>query len=219
MSLDPALAKQAIQAYWASITFADAQVGRILYALEALGLKENTIVLFTSDHGYHMGEHGHWQKTTLFENATRVPLIIADPRAHEKGKIALGPAEMVDFYPTLAKLCGLKPPKYLAGVSLAPVFDDVNAHPRQDALSEYAGGYSLRTARYRYTEWGKNGALGKELYDQENDPEEMKNLANDPAQAGRMKDLSKRLHERIAAAKEKPKGVTQIVFENRRRVR
>lgn len=213
------LARQAIQAYYASITFADAQLGLILNELEESGLSKNTIVLFTSDHGYHMGEHGHWQKTTLFENAARVPLIISGPGVSAAGKSNSSPVEMVDFYPTLADLCGLKAPAYLPGVSLVPALKDPQAAPREAALTHYDSGYSLRTARYRYTEWGENGNGGAELYDHQTDSAEMVNLANKPEQAQRVKQLSKQLRLRIAQAQQKPKGVTQIQFENRRRVK
>ena len=116
IDLDDSVARQVIQAYHAAISFADAQIGRILDALDETGLAENTVVVFTSDHGYHMGEHGHWQKRTLFENATRVPLIIASPNQKERGATSHAPAEMVDIYPTLTELCGLKAPGYVSGI-------------------------------------------------------------------------------------------------------
>jgi len=213
------LARQAIRAYYASITFADAQVGKILDGLEASGLAENTVVVFTSDHGYHMGEHGHWQKTTLFENAARVPLIISAPGAKAKGGVAGTPAEMVDFYPTLAELCGLEPPAYLSGVSLAAALDDATAMPRDSALTQYQNGYSLRTVRYRYTEWGDKGIEGVELYDHETDPSEMKNLAAEKDHAETVAALAVRLRQRVKEAATAPKGVDQIIFENRRRVK
>lgn len=219
LNLADDLARQAIQSYYASITFADAQLGIILEELEKSGLAKNTIVLFTSDHGYHMGEHGHWQKTTLFENAARVPLIISGPGVSTAGKSSASPVEMVDFYPTLAELCGLKAPGYLPGVSLVPALNDPKAAPRAAALTQYDSGYSLRTARYRYTEWGENGKAGAELYDHQTDSAEMINLATKPEQSERVKQLSKQLRQRIAQAQQKPKGVTQIQFENRRRVR
>lgn len=219
INLKDEFARQAIQGYYASITFADAQVGRILDALEATGLAENTVVVFTSDHGYHMGEHGHWQKTTLFENAARVPMIIAAPGAKAAGSVVSVPAEMVDFYPTLADLCGLTPPKYAAGVSLASVLDDASATPRDSALTQYQNGYSLRTLRYRYTEWGDKGEAGVELYDHQSDPAEMKNLAGVAEQGENISRLAARLHERITEANRKPDGVEQIHFENRRRER
>ena len=219
VNLADKLAREAIQAYYASITFADAQLGRILQTLEQTGLDKNTIVIFTSDHGYHMGEHGHWQKTTLFENAARVPLIIAGPGVKAGGSRTVAPAEMIDFYPTLADLCGLTPPQYLSGVSLVPTLEDASQHSRTAALTQYANGYSLRTARYRYSEWGQDGMLGAELYDHESDPEEMVNLAGREGHQGTVSKLSTLLHERIESARTKPDGLEQIIFENRRRVR
>ena len=204
------LARRAIQAYYASTTFADAQVGRVLDALQRLGLSGNTIVLFTSDHGYHMGEHGHWQKTTLFENAARVPLIISVPGMKTAGRSTRTPAEMVDFYPTLADLCGLPAPEHLSGVSLAPVLDDVGATPRKTAVTQYATGYSIRTARYRYTEWGPNGSQGNELYDHASDPKELTNLTGRPASAKLVAELSEALHRRVARARRAPPGVKRI---------
>ena len=218
VNLPDGLSRQAIQAYYASITFADAQVGRILDALRETGLDRNTIVLFTSDHGYHMGEHGHWQKTTLFENATHVPLIVAGPGIAAAGRQTAALAEMVDFYPTLAELCGLTGPRSMAGVSLVPAIKDPSARPRRSALTQYRNGYSLRTSRYRYTEWGAQGNEGAELYDHQSDPQEMTNLANRPDQTATIKRLSKLLHQRITEARRAPPGVRQIRFNNRRRV-
>jgi iduronate 2-sulfatase len=218
LNLPNELARKAIQAYYASITFADAQVGRVLDALDETGLAKNTIVLFTSDHGYHMGEHGHWQKTTLFENAAHVPLIIAGPGVKAAGKSSKTPAEMVDFYPTLAELSGLKPPAYVSGVSLATTLSDPAATPRTSALTQYANGYSIRTPRFRYTEWGKDGVEGIELYDHHSDAQEMVNLASLPEHAKTVKQLSNQLRQRIADATRAPKGIKQISFDNRRRV-
>ena len=210
IDLDPELARKAIQAYHASISFADAQVGRILDALEETGLASNTIIVFTSDHGYHMGEHGHWQKRTLFDNGSRVPLIISAPGMTAKGETTACPAEMIDFYPTLADLCKLQPPTGLPGVSLAPLLVDPAARPRLDALTQLGDGYSLRTERYRYTEWGENGADGNELYDHQSDPAELHNLARDPSRSGIIAELAPRLQERIAAARRAPAGLKQI---------
>ena len=210
VNLPDNLARQAIQGYYASITFVDAQVGRVLDALKESGLADNTVVLFTSDHGYHMGEHGHYQKTTLFENAARVPLIITNPGMTTKGETTKTPAEMVDFYPTLAELCGLEGPKSLSGVSLAGALKDPARAVRECALTQYATGYSIRTARYRYTEWGPNGKNGIELYDHHSDPNEMHNLANRPEHAESIAKLSQLLHRRVADARRAPKGVRQI---------
>jgi len=219
VNLPEKLAREAIQAYYASITFADAQIGRILEALERTGLDKNTVVLFTSDHGYHMGEHGHYQKTTLFENADRVPLVIAGPGVTAGGKTHKGPVEMVDFYKTLGDLCDLEVPGTVTGVSLAPALRDVSTRIRSSALTQYSTGYSLRTDRFRYTEWGKNGAGGAELYDRNRDPEELVNLAGESEMNAAQAELAKVLRQRVTAAQQKPKGLIQIQFTNRRRVR
>lgn len=215
------LAKQAIQAYYATISFADAQVGKVLETLETTGLAKDTVVVFTSDHGYHMGEHGHWQKTTLFENATRVPLIISSPDQRDKGGVVTSPVEMIDIYPTLAELSGLEAPDFLSGVSLAASMDNSSVKPRESALSQYMQGYSIRTERFRYTEWGEKGAEGVELYGCQDDPEELKNLAHsgDKDFVGVISELSEKLHQRIAEANEAPKGIRQNRFQNERRVR
>lgn len=212
------VARQVLQAYYASITFADAQVGRILKSLEDSGLADNTIVVFTSDHGYHMGEHRHYQKTTLFENAARVPLVIAGPGVTATGRTSKSFAEMVDFYPTLADLAGLKAPGFLAGVSLAETLKDATATPRKSAFTQYDSGYSLRTERYRYTEWGADATLGRELYDHQSDPVELKNLASAKQHQDVVAELSKQLRSRIAQHREPPKGLKQTEFDNRRRV-
>ncbi len=210
VGLDPALAKQAIQAYHASITFVDRQVGRVLDALDETGLADNTIVLLTSDHGYHMGEHGHYQKTTLFQNATRVPLIIALPGMKTAGQVAKGPVEMVDFYPTLAELAGLQAPDYLSGVSLVPTLRHPATSVRVSALTQLGNGYSIRTDRYRYTEWGDGGKSGKELYDHRTDPGEMTNLAGKPEMAPVVSQLAAELRFRVERARRAPRGVRQI---------
>ncbi|MGE3998939.1 MAG: sulfatase [Planctomycetaceae bacterium] len=205
------LARHAMQAYYASITFADAQVGRVLDALDDSGAADNTIVVFTSDHGYHPGEHGHWLKTTLFEDAARVPLIFAGPGVPAVGESTLSIAELVDLYPTLAELCGLTAPPGLAGVSLAPTLKDVSVAPRTSALTQLQdNNYTIRTVDSRYTEWGENGGEGVEFYDRTSDPAEMVNLAADPRHAETIARLSLLLRARIESARKAPIGVTQI---------
>jgi len=218
LNLAPETARKAIQAYYASISFADAQLGRILDALEKTGLADNTIVLFTSDHGYHMGEHGHYQKTTLFENATRVPLIMAGPGISARGRASRTMAEMVDFYPTLTALAGLTPPKSTSGLSLVPALKDTSQQVRESALTQYATGYSIRTPRFRYSEWGPEAAQGSELYDHATDPQELKNLSGQAEHARTQNALSMLLRQRVADAAKPPQGVKQITFDNRRRV-
>lgn len=186
--------RQALQAYYASTTFMDAQVGRVLDALEKLGLAERTIVVFISDHGYHLGEHGLWQKMSLFENSARVPLVIYDPRAKGNGKPCGRTVELVDLHATLADLAGLPVPK-TDGLSLKPLLENPAAAWDKPAITQVSRGtptttgetaknpgylgYSVRTERYRYTEWD-GGQKGAQLVDYQNDPSELKNLAEDP---------------------------------------
>ena len=219
VNLEESVAKQAIQAYYASVTFADAQVGRILAALDQAGLTDNTVIVFTSDHGYHMGEHGYYQKTTLFENATRVPLIVAGPGVTAVGESARTMAEMVDIYPTVTELAGLEAPPSVSGISLVPALKDAQALVRDSSLTQYQNGYSIRTAEFRYTAWGSDGELGDELYDRSKDPAELQNLAGNASYVAARQKLATMLRERIAAAKTPPAGVTQITVDSKRRER
>jgi iduronate 2-sulfatase len=197
------LRRQARQAYNASISFMDAQLGATLDALDRLGLTETTVVVFTSDHGYHVGEHGLWQKQSLFEESARVPLIIAGPGVPNPGKVAAAPVAMIDIFPTLAELCGVAAPGNLQGQSLVPLLKDPTAVGRGWALSQVVRGggkqdfgYSLRTPRWRYTEWA-GGKAGRELYDHENDPRELTNLAEDPTSKATLDELSGKLAEAV----------------------
>jgi len=189
------LRREAIQAYLAATTFMDAQVGLVLDALEKHKLADRTILVFTSDHGYHLGEHGLWQKQSLFENSARVPLIVYDPRAKGNGRACGATVELTDLHATLAELAGLKAPK-TDGQSLAPLLADPAAKWDRPALTQVRRsgpkqmymGYSLRTPRFRYTEWD-GGKRGVQLVDMDADPGETKNLANDPAYAETVKKL------------------------------
>jgi arylsulfatase A-like enzyme len=190
--MDDRLRRQAIAAYRASTTFMDAQVGEVLKALDRLGLAQNTIVVFTSDHGYHLGDHGLWQKGSLFEKSVRVPLVIAAPNARGNGRAAGGVVELLDLYRTLAGLAGLAPAAEIDGTSLRPMLDDPSASVKQRAFTKAGEGYAVRTARWRCIEWS-GGEAGTQLYDMERDPGERKNLASDPAHAAVLADLKKAL--------------------------
>jgi iduronate 2-sulfatase len=204
--------QQVIQAYSASISFMDAQVGRVLDALDELGLRENTIIVFTSDHGYHMGEHGMWQKRHLFEPSVRVPLIIEAPGMKAQGQASGQIVELVDLYPTLADLCGLTPPNAQAGISIAPTLNNPDAFTKTAAWTQETRavsqngrrinfkGNTIRTARWRYTEWDR-GERGVELYDHDADPDEMHNLAHVPEHAQTIIELKKILSDKIQAAR------------------
>jgi uncharacterized sulfatase len=178
--------RESIRAYYASISFLDANVGRILDALERLRLTDNTIVVFLSDHGYHLGEHGQWMKQTLFERSARAPLIVAGPGISSKGRSTARVVEFLDLYPTLAELAGVRAPTGLHGRSLMPLLKNPESKwdhaaltqvRRGPAASAYMG-YSVRTEKWRYTEWD-NGKRGAELYDELDDPQESNNLSAD----------------------------------------
>jgi len=205
------LRRQSLQAYYASISFMDAQVGRVVDSLDQLGLADNTIIVFTSDHGYHTGEHGLWQKMSLFEESARVPMLIVAPGVTTKGGVAKSPVSHIDLFPTLTELCGLKAPSNIQGQSLVPMLKDPSITGRGWAITQVtrggagAGaaqnlkandkrffGYSLRTARWRYTEWDE-GRQGRELYDHDADPFEQTNLASKVKHAKTVDELSKQV--------------------------
>ncbi len=194
-------ARHYTQARYAAVSFIDTQVGILLAALQAQGLADNTIIIFVGDQGFHLGEHGHWHKTTLFEEGCRVPLIIAVPRAKMAGRSYPLPVELVDVYPTLCDLLGAKMPHASPGQSLRAQLLDVTMPAAKTTALTFVrqGGYSLRTERYRYTEW-KGGGAGVELYDHQADPHEWRNLAREPAQASVVAALSRQLHAAVGAA-------------------
>lgn len=183
--------RQAIQAYHASVTFMDAQVGIVLRALDRLGLADSTVVVFTSDHGYHLADHGLWQKPSLFERTSRVPLVIAAP-GRARGVSSRSLAELLDLYPTLAGLAGLTPPQPLDGLSLVPVLDAPDRSVRDAAFTKAYDGYAVRTDRWRYIEWSE-GREGRQLFDLARDAQETRNLAGDAEHASVVADLSARL--------------------------
>ena len=190
-SLPESTLLQATQAYYACVSFIDAQVGRLLDALDRFELTGNTIVVLWSDHGYHLGEHnGIWQKRTLFEQGARSPLIIRAPDQAGNGTSSPRVVEFVDIYPTLTGLAGIDAPGGLAGRSLQKLLQEPIAkwdghaitqilRPADKRLAKPVMGCSIRTERWRYTEWA-NGQAGKELYDHQADPMEFDNLAVDP---------------------------------------
>lgn len=176
---------EVIRAYYATILFLDAQIGRLLDAVERLKLMDRTTIVFWSDHGYHLGEHGQWMKQTVFEGAARTPVMISGAGVKARGKHCSRTVEMLDLYPTVADLCGLAgTPGNLQGTSLRPLLDDPQGRWERPAVTQVERpnqgkpvmGYSIRNERYRYTMWNE-GAEGEELYDYAQDPRELKNLA------------------------------------------
>jgi iduronate 2-sulfatase len=179
--------REALRAYYAAITFMDDQLGRVLRTLEALKLRQNTLVVFMSDHGWHLGEHSFWQKRSLMEESTKVPFIVSAPGRKARNKVCRSLTELVDLYPTVASLAGLTPPANLEGQSLVPLLDDPRrAHKTMARTQLNAGkntGRAVRTADFRYIQWKGEIGSGEELYDHRRDPHEFRNLAADPAYA------------------------------------
>lgn len=197
-----------IQGYYAATAYTDANIGLVLQELERLGLRENTIIVLWADHGWHLGELDYWGKTTNYEVCTHVPLIVSVPGKARQSTEAL--VELLDIYPTLAELCGLEPSQNLQGTSFAPLLEDAalpgkaaafSQFPRQDSNTgnERLMGYSMRTRRYRYTEWlADDGSLrAKELFDQDSDPNETRNIALEPANSAVVITLSNELHRAL----------------------
>ena len=192
--LTPDAVREIRHGYLANVSYLDAQIGKLLDELDRLSLADTTIVVFWSDHGYHLGEQTLWAKTSNFELDARVPLIIVLPKSRSAGTTTESLAELMDLYPTLVELCRLPKVKGLDGVSLAPVLSSPRKSVRKAALTQhprpayYQGapetmGYSVRTDRFRYTEWRdwKSGnTIARELYDHGADPDETRNVAADP---------------------------------------
>ncbi len=196
--------------YYACVSYIDTLVGRLIDTLEALDLRDNTVVCFWSDHGFHLGEQGLWAKANNYELAARVPLIISTPGQKSKGDPTNALVELVDLYPTLTELCGLPLSPELEGISLKPLLDDPHREWKSAAFNQYPRdytgirhkkqgdvmGYAIRTDRYRYVkwhEWSSGKALAHELYDQTNDPNEMNNIAMNPEYSSLLTQLQDQL--------------------------
>lgn len=197
----PAEAKEMIRAYLASTAWMDWNAGRVLAALDELGLRENTIVVFWGDHGYQLGEKGKWSKAgSLWEQGTRVPLLIRDPRAASNGQACSRVVEAIDVYPTLVELCGLPAVANLDGRSLDPLLKDPQTPWENHAYTVWSedgstlSGVSVRSEEWHFAEFFGRGA-GKMLTDLEADPHELTNLANDPRHAKTVAEFSKLAHE------------------------
>jgi uncharacterized sulfatase len=193
--------RQAKRAYYAAITYMDAQLGKVLDALDRLKLWDNTIVVLWGDHGWHLGEHGCWQKQSLFEESARVPLLISAPGQKARGKTSARIVETVDLFPTIIDYAGLPAPHKLAGTSLRPLLDrptlawdrPAYTQTRRGGTNNFFMGRSVRTDRWRYTEWA-DGRKGTELYDHKNDPCEHNNLAGDLKHAAVVEQMKNLLH-------------------------
>ena len=197
----PEQARAAIAAYYASVSFVDAQIRIVLDALEIAGLADDTIVIAMADHGFHLGEHGMWSKLTLFEQSTRVPLVVRVPGAPANGTVCDEIVELVDLVPSLCDLWGLAVPDAIEGTSFTPLLVD-SLQPWKAAAFTLCNrtvtvGRSVRTKRHRYADWGA-GVM--ELYDLGADPWEQVNLAFDPEHRATLERLSKLLEAGWRAA-------------------
>jgi len=194
---DAGLWKEAVQAYLACGTFVDAQVGRVLDALDKSPYRDNTIVCLWGDHGWHLGEKLHWRKFALWEEATRTPLIIAAPGVTTPGARTSRPVSLLDIYPTLCELCGLPLRPELEGLSLMPLLANPDAPRERPALTTHGfKNHSVRDEHWRYIRYADNS---EELYDHRNDPLEWANLAGDPRHAAKKAELAKYLPDNNAS--------------------
>ena len=190
--------RHAVRAYLATISYTDAQLGRILDALDASPARANTILVLWGDHGWHLGEKHHWRKFALWEEATRVPLFISAPTVTKDGSRCDRTVNLMDLYPTLSDLCSLPlPGEQVQGRSLLPLLSDPAAEWNHPSLTTHGrSNHALRSERYRYIRYADGS---EELYDHSTDPNEWKNLANDPAQAAVKADLARHLPRKDAA--------------------
>ncbi|AMV19472.1 sulfatase-like hydrolase/transferase [Planctomyces sp. SH-PL14] len=210
--IDEATTRRLIHGYYAAASYMDAQLGKVLDALDETGLAKNTIIVFWGDHGWHLGDHGIWCKHTNYEQATRAPLIVVAPQ-HKEGvrSSTKAIAEFVDVYPTLCDLTGLEKPAHLQGDSLVPLLGGTTTtpahevafqvYPRSDKDHGPMLGQAVRTDRWRYVEWQKRegGAIvARELYDMESDPDETVNIADKPEQADVVARHSKLIADQLA---------------------
>ncbi|UCG59810.1 MAG: sulfatase-like hydrolase/transferase, partial [Phycisphaerales bacterium] len=190
--------REFMRAYYACVTFTDAQIGKVLDELDRQRLWENTMVFFVGDHGYELGEHEWWNKNVLFEDSARVPMIAAVPGLTRPGTRCKGSVEMVDFYPTFADICGLHTPEDLDGVSFRPLLSKPEQKWKAGAFTQVirgdVTGKSVRTERWRYTQWRHGDeVVWEELYDHESDPQEYRNLADKEGYERQVKELGELL--------------------------
>jgi choline-sulfatase len=201
--------KKAVAGYYASVSYMDAQVGKVLKTLEEEGLENNTIVIFTSDHGFHLGEHRFWMKVSLHEESARVPLIIKVP-GQDPG-VCHSFAELLDLYPTVAELAGLKFSEHLQGKSLAKTIQDPNYKVRDMAFSITPRGgnidFMLRTEKWAYIQYDEDAKSGMELFDMEYDPKQYNNLAHNPKYEKIVQDFQEKLRIKLKEVRDNDLGI------------
>lgn len=198
MKMDIRRQKKAIGGYYASVAFMDAQVGKVLRKLDEQGLRNNTIVIFTSDHGYHLGEHDFWAKVSLRDESAGVPLIISVPG--KKPAVCDSLVELLDLYPTVSKLCGLPVEKRLQGKDISSMLDNPEIEVRDAAFSvaPMRKGFLLREKRWAFIQYGEDASLGMELFDTVADPLQFENLAGSDDYKAVVERLQIKLAEKLA---------------------
>ena len=197
MRMDLRKQKKAVGGYYASVAYMDAQVGKVLDALDEAKLTDKTIVIFTSDHGYHLGEHDFWAKVSLRDESAGVPLIVCVPG--KKPAVCDSLVELLDLYPTVATLCGLETPAHVQGEDISKMIDDPT-HTVRDAAFSVAPmrrGFLLREDRYAYIQYNENASGGIELFDMNTDPQQFNNLADDPKHADLVGRFKKKMTEKL----------------------
>jgi len=202
MKMDIRRQKKALGGYYAAVAYMDAMTGQVLDALEKSGLADSTIVVFTSDHGYHLGEHDFWAKVSLLDQSSGVPLIISVPGV--KPAVCNSLVELQDLYPTISRLCGLTPPSGIQGKDISMMLSDP-AHEVRDAAFSVAPmrrGFLLREHRYAFIQYGENAAKGIELYDTEKDPQQFTNLASNPEYATVVARFKKKVTAKLKAVRD-----------------
>jgi len=181
--------RKAVQGYLASIAFADAQVGRLIAALDQSDYADNTIIVFFGDHGWHLGEKLHWRKFSLWEEADRAPLLMVVPGVTEPDGRCPRPVSFMDIYPTLADLCGLPVGEHLVGQTLRPLLEDPKSDHESPAITTLGRkNHAVRSQRYRYIRYSDGT---EELYDHDSDPMEWTNVAGDPIHEAAKRELAR----------------------------
>ncbi len=213
MKMDVRRQKKAVGGYYAAVSFVDAQVGKVMQALEEAGLRDSTIVIFTSDHGFHLGEHDFWAKVSLLEESARVPLIISVPG--KRPAVCHSLVELLDLYPTTARLCGLEVPARLQGKDISALLDDPQGKVRDAAFCANGKGTLLRDDRWAFIEYtarkAKNGRQiprALELYDIQRDPQQYTNLATHPEYADTVQALQARMAAKLKAVRTNDLGLS-----------
>ena len=206
MKMDLRRQKKAVGGYYASVAYMDRQVGKVLDALTRAGLDDKTIIIFTSDHGYHLGEHDFWAKVSLRDESAQVPLIISVPG--KRPAVCRSLTELVDLYPTVSRLCGLAVPERLQGKDISPMLDDPRYEVRDAALSvaPMRKGFLLREDRWAYIQYREDASGGIELFDTEKDPLQYTNLADVPEFQPVVKRLKGKLSRKLSQVRHNDLG-------------